>query len=132
MSKQQATDRIIAQTPPHDLRSEQAVIGAVIGNYKPEAIDLLKPADFYAPQHVELWRTLKAMHEAGDPIDWVSLATKLQQAGKLEEASGSAYLAQLAECATDGANAGWFADVVREHSQRRKIIDACLAASTEA
>jgi replicative DNA helicase len=71
------------------------------------------------------------MYSRGGVIDLATVGMALRDAGKLEAAGGLVYIAELAEAVVMGAQAAWYADIVHDRAQRRKIIDACLAASAE-
>jgi len=121
---------------PHSVEAEQAVLSGVICSCSSfEDVAYLSPGDFYQPQHSALWGTLQAMYSAGDVIDMATVGMKLRETGKIEEiedSGGLAYIAELAEMVVSGASAAWYARIVSEHSQRRKIIDACLSTSADA
>lgn len=60
---------------PYDADAERAVIGAMLLSVDPRgmALDLLEPADFYVPDHRQLFGQIAELHHAGKPIDYVSL-----------------------------------------------------------
>jgi len=118
---------------PHSLEAEQSVLAGVIcGSASLDDIAFLSPGDFYDLRNAELWRVLEAMHSKGDVIDVPTVATALHEAGKLEVVGGAVYIAELGEMVSSGANASWYANIVSDKSQRRKIINGCLGVSAEA
>jgi len=127
------TNTTLTREYPHSFEAEQAVLaGVVCSCVSFDCVAYLAPSDFYQPRHAELWRVLEAMHGKGDVIDPVTVATALRDAGKLEAIGGAAYIAELAEGVVSGAQAVWYANIVSDKSQRRKIIDGCLGVSADA
>ncbi len=126
-------------SPPsrlHDVDAERACIGAVFIN--PAAIRDglagLRACDFSEPSHKIVWAALQGLAERGEPIDIVSLASALRDAGRLEEVGGLAYLGTLARAVPSSANAGHYAEAVRRAAYRRHMAEAgrLLLAASEA
>ena len=59
------------------------------------------------------------------PIDLISTAEQLKSNNALEEAGGAVYLADLAQAVVSGANAEYYATIVRDKSLQRGLINAC-------
>ncbi|WP_304459930.1 DnaB-like helicase N-terminal domain-containing protein, partial [Alicyclobacillus sendaiensis] len=57
--------------PPHSLEAEQAVLGAMLisPDAVVEALELLEPDDFYRSAHQAIYRAIREVYEAGDPVD---------------------------------------------------------------
>ncbi|WP_238016006.1 DUF3987 domain-containing protein [Dactylosporangium sp. AC04546] len=113
------------RTAPHDQAAEQAVLGAAL--LDPGALaklaDTLTPGDFYRPAHAELWQTLTALHQAGEPTDPVTVAAHLAEAGTLGKVGGAGYLHTLIAAVPTVANAGHYAGIVADRARRRTVID---------
>jgi hypothetical protein len=110
---------------PHNLESEQATLGAILlrSAVMQEVSGLLGAEDFYDPGHRVTFRAMEELHEAGEPIDLVTVTSRLGEQGKLEMAGGAAFLAQLSEHVGTSANVAYYARQVREAATRRQIID---------
>jgi replicative DNA helicase len=65
------------------------------------------------------------INEAGNPVDFLTVSTELQQKGKLEEVGGKSYLADLASQAFTTANIQYHARTVKELSLKRQLVVAC-------
>lgn len=114
------------RTPPHNLEVEKALLGAII--LKPESMhDVsadIRPESFYADKHREIYRAIFEIFTKGDPIDLLSVSTKLKNAGQLERIGGAAYLAELLEAVPAAGNAAYYASEVHSKSMLRGLIHA--------
>ena len=65
---------------------------------------------------------VRALEDASKPIDEVTLDAQLQSMGKLEAVGGMAYIAQLGLRVPTADNVVAYTEIVRDHSQARKLI----------
>lgn len=109
---------------PVHREAEQAVIGSMMLN--PVVIDdvLLKLSyeDFWAEDHREIYAQLARQHEEGKKFDVMIFGDRLQKAGMLEACGGLAYLAELALAVPTAGNVMYYAGIVREYAQRRRLL----------
>lgn len=114
------------RVPPHSLEAEQAVLGGLmLENRAWEQIaDRLNEEDFYRHDHRLLFRGIKALSENYQPVDVLTLSEYLREQGVLDEAGGMAYLGGLARDTPSAANIQAYADIVRERSVLRQLIQA--------
>jgi replicative DNA helicase len=86
---------------PHDDLMERALLGSIlVGHHQAgEALDFLKPEDFFDDRHRLIAGTMIEMHAGGTQVDLLSMHDELGLQGKSESAGGTPYLASL----TDGA-----------------------------
>ncbi len=112
--------------PPHDLEAEQAVLGALM--LRPAAIhdivDLLVPEMFYARKHSILYKTIMDLSNKNEPIDVLSVASKLKEKKSLDEIGGNAYLNELMGNVPSTVNIRHYADIVYKKYVLRSLIDA--------
>lgn len=117
-------DRIKLQ--PQSIEAEQSVLGGLM--ISPDAWDgvaeQVSADDFYRPDHRRIFRQIRNLAEASQPVDVVTLADQLQLSGELEAAGGHAYLAELAANTPSASNIRAYAQVVRERSSLRRLIGA--------
>ena len=120
------SSEILDRMPPQNLDAEKGVLGSVLLN--PHMCDdvalLLRPEDFYADAHQKLFAHVLAMHDAGGRIDTTLLAERLRQAGDLEAAGGTAYLAEVLHSVPVAAHAVYYAKIVRDKAVLRDLIHA--------
>lgn len=117
------------RVPPHSAEAETAVLGGLF--MRPQLMDsiadILSPEDFYLPPNKLVFNALLELHSSASPIDLVSCAEFLRGRKELEPAGGAVYLGQLAQAAVTGANAEYYAGIVRGRAMQRNLIDACAA-----
>ena len=115
-----------APTPPHSVEAEQAVLGGLL--IDPTAwdnvADAVRQEDFYRPDHQLIFEAIGALAGNGKPCDVVTVSEQLERSGKLESAGGLAYLSSVARDTPTAANVRAYADIVRERSLMRQLIQA--------
>lgn len=117
-----ATERL--RVPPHSEEAEQAVIGGLMldNSAWDQIADRLDGEDFYRRDHRLIFEAINALSEASSPADVVTLAEWLDARNQLEQAGGLSYLAGLARDTPSAANVRAYADIVRERSVLRQLI----------
>jgi replicative DNA helicase len=125
MTKRTPKD-LINQVPPHDPGAERAILGGVLLCEKIGEARELVPGDFYPDKHREIFRAMREMEEAGDPIDLITLGATLKNKGKLDEIGGNVYLSELMGEIPTVANAPHYVRIVKEEAFKRKIIETAL------
>lgn len=112
--------------PPQSLDAERALLGALL--LRPEAIhdvsDTIKGGSFYAEKHRLIFEAMRDLVERGEPIDLLSLSSRLEAKGELERIGGRAYLAELSGTAPSPGNFAHYADLVARKHVMRALIDA--------
>lgn len=114
------------RTLPHDHAAEQAVLGGMMmaGSVVDDVTEIISGADFYQPRHEAVFQAIVALTHAGRPADPIALADELDKRGALDTIGGATYLHEILSASPIAANASHYAEIVRGHSQRRKIINA--------
>jgi replicative DNA helicase len=116
----------VAPLVPHSRDAEEAVVGSILIN--PEAYyevdEFLRAGDFYIHRLRWCMEAFKSLHERRVPIDILTLADELEARKLLSEAGGPAYLTSLLNQVPTSLNAVGYAQIVKGHSARRKMIEA--------
>ena len=112
------------RVPPHDDDAERAALGGMLVSKDAigEISQALDPVDFYQPNHQTIYETILAMFSAGDPVDSVTVATKLDERGDLQKIGGVNYLHDLASEVPTAANALYYAEIVHQRALLRRVI----------
>ncbi|MDD6088894.1 MAG: replicative DNA helicase [Desulfovibrionaceae bacterium] len=126
-SVRRATEDFLRRVPPNSPDAEKAVLGGVLANNTlfHSVADLLTPEDFYVPAHRLIYEAFLELYRQGAPIDVVSVAQFLHDRGHLEQAGGGAYIAELTGSMLAIANSEYYANIVRDKSLQRSLIDTC-------
>lgn len=112
--------------PPHDLAAEQSVLGGMLlsQNAIGEVSELIEAADFYRPAHSAIYRACLDQFGEGKPVDPVTIAAELERRGELGRVGGAPYLHTLIATVPTAANAGYYAEQVREKAVLRRMVEA--------
>lgn len=123
---QNGTKSRLLRTPPHDIDAERALLGALI--LKPDAMHdvsvTVYPESFYADKHKEIFRAILDTFMHGDPIDILSVTTKLKARDLLDRTGGASYITELVESVPAAGNALYYAELVQNKSILRGLINA--------
>ncbi|MGD8430853.1 MAG: replicative DNA helicase [Ectothiorhodospiraceae bacterium] len=113
------------KVPPNSIEAEQAVLGGLMvdNGAWDQVADRLAESDFYRRDHRLIFRAIEALAEAGQPMDVVTLSEWLRSNDQLEDGGGLAYLGTLAKDTPSAANIRAYADIVREKSVLRQLIE---------
>ena len=114
----------ILRALPQDLDAERGILGAILLDDRAihRAQELMTEGDFYRTQHQIIFRAMCQLSADGEPIDSLSLASKLESIGRLEEVGGRVQLAELIEAVPSAANIGSHCKIVRECAQHRQLV----------
>ena len=110
--------------PPRNLDAERAVLGACILSKEAlgSVIEILAPDDFYDPNNKAAFEALRSMYADDKPVDALTVSDEFKSLGIYDRLGGQPYLAELIACVTSTANAGYHAEIIREHAIKRRLI----------
>src|SRR5690606_11342737 len=119
---QTATEAL--RVPAHSVEAEQAVLGGLMLDNRAweQVADILSEEDFYRRDHRILFRAIKQLAEAEQPIDVVTLSELLRVPDLLDEVGGLPCLPALPRDPPTAPNFRPYADIVRERSLPRQLI----------
>ncbi len=108
---------------PHNLDAEGSILGGVIlRNDVLLNLEQLEIDDFYDHRHKVIFTAIRNLESAAKPVDVVTLENEIEKQGKLEAIGGIAFLGELALRVPTVENVVAYTDIVRDHSQARKLI----------
>jgi replicative DNA helicase len=112
--------------PPQSIEAEMSVLGAVfVDNHAiTAALETITADDFYYERHRKLFRAMQELHEAKNPIDFITTTEALKTRGELEEIGGAAYLLGLTDYVPTAANMSNYARIIKEKAVARKTLTA--------
>ncbi len=121
--------------PPHNHEAEQSVLGSILlSDRLLPAMVLevgLSQADFYRERHGVVFAAMRALHQANEPIDHLTVSEQLQRQGQLEEVGGSGAIEELAGWVPAAGHGVQYARIVRELSQMRRLLSATYEIQAE-
>ncbi len=114
------------KVPPHSVEAEQSLLGGLMLNKTAwdNVADVVTADDFYRNDHRLIFAAIGALVNDGHPCDVVTASEHLDKRGELGKAGGLEYLASLANETPGAANARAYANIVRERSMLRSLINA--------
>jgi replicative DNA helicase len=114
------------RTPPQDNAAEQSVLGSMLLSKDAiaDASEVLRGVDFYRPAHEVVYDAIIDLYGRGEPADPVTVAAELQRRGELQRVGGAPYLHTLSANVPIAANAGYYAEIVREKAILRRLVSA--------
>jgi len=113
--------------PPQNTEAEQSVLGGILIDNQifHKVVDVISSDDFYRPAHAKIYTGMCELAARGEPIDVVTLTSKLKEMGIHEEVGGAPYLAELLEKVPTAINSEYHARLVSDQATKRRLITAC-------
>ena len=115
----------LLKIPPHSIDAEQAVLGGLMlaSNAWDLITDKITEQDFYRTDHRIIYQAIAGLSLQDRPIDVITVSEYLEGTGQINNIGGLSYLGQLAKNTPSAANIAAYADIVRERSVLRQLIE---------
>ena len=114
------------RVPPHSMEAEMALLGSVM--LRPDVIyeilDIVTASSFYFDKHRIIFETMLELFGKHQPIDILSLSSRLKEKDVLERIGGTTFLAELSSTVPSSANAKHYAEIVMKKYMMRQLIEA--------
>ncbi|MBX4201089.1 replicative DNA helicase [Candidatus Parcubacteria bacterium] len=112
--------------PPQNVEAEQSLLGCLMldKNAMIKVSDFVSADDFYKNIHKEVFSAMAQLFSKMEPIDILSVSSKLKENGQLEGIGGSAYLTSLINLVPTATHVTNYAKIVREKKVLRDLIQA--------
>ncbi len=113
------------KVPPHSIEGEQAVLGGLLLSPRAfdQVADVITETDFYREDHRLIYRAINELSNRGQPCDAVTVTEWFESRGVVDQVDGGTYISQLASNTPSAANVRAYAEIVREKSILRQLID---------
>src|SRR3989344_3285869 len=120
------TGKNALRIPPQSLESEKAVLGSIMlrKDAMHEVEDVISPDSFYAEKHKKIFQAMLDLSSKNEPIDMLSLSTKLEEKKLLESVGGNRYLAEIVNVVPSSTNIKHYAEIVQKKYVLRSLIEA--------
>src|ERR1700742_542777 len=107
-------DRAFERSLPNSSESERAILGGIIldNGLISQAIELLKPEDFYVPSHRRIFVAMTALFERGAEINPILIGEELKKENSLESVGGISFITNLTYGLPHSTNILHYAKVV--------------------
>ncbi|MFI4855493.1 MAG: replicative DNA helicase [Phycisphaerales bacterium JB065] len=119
--------KLFDRLPPHSLEAEMSLLGSMILDHTVvgEVIEIVPSASaFYSEAHSAIFDAIVRLYDQKQSGDLVQLSEALKDRRLFEDIGGTDYLLNLAQSVPSAASAPYYAEIVRDKWQLRKLIDA--------
>lgn len=116
----------ISKLPPQNLEAEASLLGCLM--IDKDAIfkiaDTLRPEDFYKDSHGLIYETMLELYARHEPIDILTLTSKLEEKNKLAAIGGRTYLAELGNTVATSAHVVYYSNIIQRKATLRRLLSA--------
>ncbi|MBF0211466.1 MAG: replicative DNA helicase, partial [Desulfamplus sp.] len=128
VKKKRVSDPLLDRVPPHDIYAEESLLSAILidNDTIMDVLDVIKPEDFYKKAHEKIFKAITELFAKAEPVDLVTVATKLREKGEIEDIGGAAFLASIADAAPVAVNAIHYAKIIKGKSTLRALIHSSM------
>ena len=129
-----AREQSLERALPNSAEAERAILGGVVldNGLISQAIELLRPEDFYVPSHRRIFMAMIGLFERGAEIDPILIGEELKKENALESVGGISFITNLTYGLPHSTNIAHYAKVVRGKSMLRQLIKASNKITQEA
>ncbi|GMU85959.1 MAG: replicative DNA helicase [Ignavibacteriales bacterium] len=109
---------------PSAVDVEQKVLGALLLDQEAvsKVLGILTPESFFSEANRLIYEAVYELFSQTQPADGVMVIEQLKKSGKIDQAGGVAYIAQLTQNVTSAANVEYYARVLQEKNILRQLI----------
>ena len=113
------------KVPPHSIEGEQAVLGGLLLSSRAfdQVADIVTEPDFYREDHRLIFRAISELNHKSRPCDAVTVTEWFESHGQVDLIDGGGYISQLVSNTPSAANVRAYAEIVRERSILRQLVD---------
>jgi replicative DNA helicase len=133
-SRQQPIDNTYAHVQPQAPGIERAVLGALLIDKDAYAVvcEMLFPESFYEPRNQMIYAAIRDLSMDEKPVDVLTVTEQLARSGKLVEAGGPAYIAEISSRVATSAHIEYHARIVAQKFLARQLIQFAGDVETKA
>ena len=119
---------------PSSTDSERVILGAILLDNAliTQAIEQLKPDDFYQPLHRRIFKAMISLFERAESIDPILIGEELKKEGHLESIGGIAGITNLTIGLPHFSDLQSYTKVVKQKATVRNLIKVCNQITSEA
>lgn len=116
----------ISKLPPQNLEAESSLLGCLM--IDKDAIfkiaDTLRPEDFYKDSHGLIYATMRELYTQHEPIDILTLSSRLEEKKQLEAIGGRGYIAELGNAVATSAHVVHYSNIIQRKATLRRLLSA--------
>lgn len=118
--------------PPQAPELEELILGAVM--IEKEAIERIElvPEDFYKIAHQKIFASILRLKNSNRPVDMFTVTDELRSSGEIDEVGGPYFITTLTTKMSSSAHIEYHADIVKQKSIARRLIQMSTEIQTMA
>jgi replicative DNA helicase len=126
MAKNQNNNFEVNKIPPQDKEAERSLIGSLMLDKKAisKVVDFLTPEDFYRDTNKKIYEAMVDLFEKQEPIDLLSITTRLKEKKELKNVGGSSYLSECVNSVPTASHVLNYAKIIQKKRILRDLIGA--------
>jgi replicative DNA helicase len=115
-----------SRIPPQDLDAEKALLGSIMlaPDTMHDITDIVNKNTFYSEKNRIIFECMSELLEKREPIDAVTVTTKLKEKKLFESIGGNEYLSEIIGSVPSSANIRHYAEITKKKSILRNLIGA--------
>ena len=127
-------DHAFERALPNSSEAERAILGAILldNGLISQAIEQLRPEDFYVPSHRRIFIAMIALFERGGEINPILIGEELKKENALEAVGGISFITNLTYGLPHSTNIAHYSKIVRGKSMLRQLVKTSNKISQEA
>ncbi len=127
-------EQFLEKPLPSSPESERVILGGILLDNAliSQAIEILKPEDFYSPNYRRVFKAMIALFEKSERIDPILIGEEMKREGSVESMGGVATITNLTFGLPHFSDLGDYARLVKEKSITRNLIKVCNQITSEA
>lgn len=116
----------LEKIPPQNMEAEQSLLGSVLIDKESmvRIADQVEAEDFYKNAHRDIFIAIQELYAKNEPIDLLTVSSRLEEKGQLEPIGGRSYLALLSTVVPTASHVQEYAHIVRRKATLRKLLAA--------
>ena len=114
----------IGKLPPQAIEIEQVILGAMMLEKSAidDCVEIINQNSFYDPKHQIIFKTIRDLFASTNPVDLVTVTSRLQKNGELAAAGGAGYISSLTNRVASSAHIQFHARIITEKFIKRELI----------
>jgi replicative DNA helicase len=121
----------MAKLPPQNLEAENSLLGCLM--IDKDAIfkiaDTLRPEDFYKDSHGIIYTAMQELYIHHEPIDILTLTSKLEEKNQLDAVGGRTYIAELTNTVATSAHVAYYSNIIQRKATLRRLLNTAAEIS---
>jgi replicative DNA helicase len=116
----------IEKVPPQNLEAEMSLLGSILIDKDAmiKIADQVDADDFYKIAHAYIFEVIIELYNKNEPVDLLTVSSRLEEKGQLEKIGGRGYLAGLSANVPTSSHIKHYATLVRRKATLRKLLAA--------